>query len=105
MTLSVALNRDLSVFISSKDFGQEVVFTRVNNTTLTVNAVADFEHLMMNEGSNDISGYQPVLNCKTSDILNIEPDDFVKINNKNYRIIDVQPDGTGMSKVILRIIE
>ena len=104
MSLSVALNKDLSVFVNPNDFGQSVTFTRSNNTTLTVNGVADFEHLMINEASNDVSGYQPVLNCKTTDILSIEPDDSVEINNKNYRIIDIQPDGTGMSKIILRIV-
>lgn len=104
MTLSVALSKDLRIFVNPKDFGQEVIFTRVNNTTLTVNGVADFEHLMMSEGSNNVSGYQPVLNCKTQDIISIEVDDLVQINNKNYRIIDIQSDGTGMSKIILRII-
>lgn len=104
MTLSSALNKDLSVFVNPNDFGQSVTFTRSNNTTLTVNGVADFEHLMMNEGSNDVSGYQPVLMCKTQDILSVEADNFVEIDNKNYRIIDIQSDGTGMSKIILRIV-
>lgn len=52
----------------------------------------------------DVSTHAPVLTVKTSDIENLEliVGDTLEIDLQAYVIVDFQPDGTGITKMVLQ---
>ena len=44
---------------------------------------------------------QPAATCASSDVADVEQDDSITVDGREYRIIGVQPDGTGVT--VLRL--
>lgn len=45
---------------------------------------------------------QPFLTCRTSDLSELQKDSTVEIGSESYRVRRHEPDGTGMSRVLLK---
>jgi len=95
------INNDNAVFMN--DFTQSMVIVMVNSEVINLKGIFDAEHTIFNEADANVSGYAPVVTCKTADINNVQEDDMITINGSHYRIIDRQDDGTGMTKLMLRV--
>ncbi len=54
-------------------------------------------------GDVDIESTQPTLTARTIDIEAIFKDTALQIGNDAYRFVKHEPDGTGMSRVMLRL--
>lgn len=56
------------------------------------------------EAEPGVEGRQPVLTCRTSDVgeLEIRKGSHVTIGAEVYRVQRHEPDGTGMSRLVLR---
>ena len=50
---------------------------------------------------NGIEGVRPVFTCAASEVLNLGHEKTIKINDITYKVAGVQPDGTGLSSLIL----
>jgi hypothetical protein len=68
---------------------------------------AIFDHEYIDVGSDEprIESTQPVLTCRTSDVgrLLINKDTLLEIEAGDYQVRRHEPDGTGMSRLILRL--
>ena len=50
----------------------------------------------------DVDGTQPVVTCRSSDVSGIDTDDTITIDSVAYNIVNIQPDGTGVTILILQ---
>lgn len=95
----MALEIDNSIFLS--DFGQDAVFTLQSGNQITVQAIFDNSFYNAQIGEIDLETTLPRLTCVESDILEVKDKDTVLVNGKNYKVLRIQPDGTGMAVVVL----
>lgn len=51
--------------------------------------------------SNDISGFGPVVTCLSEDVKGLSRGDLIKHGTDKYKFILEEPDGTGVSRLIL----
>ena len=52
--------------------------------------------------SVDVTGFQPMVHCRTQDITGIDTDDTIAVGGVTYNIIEIQDDGTGVTVLILQ---
>lgn len=93
------LRENLNVFV--RKFGQPVTFELADSSERTITAIFDDAFFDSNVGETVLDTTQPRLTCRTSDLLNIPLETTVSVNGKTYSVVKFQPDGTGMSIVIL----
>lgn len=93
-------NDDNDIFI--EEFGQNVVFTLSDNTSLPIKGIFDNPAAENSMSELSIVITQPQLTCKTSDIANVKKGNTVVINSKTYSVSQKPiDDGTGMSLILL----
>ena len=92
MTLREDMLADLATFVSPDEFGTAAVIG-----TATVHGLFDRRYVE----SNDTAGYKPVFMCAESDVSDIEQGDAVTIASVGYTVASVEPDGTGMVRLVL----
>lgn len=90
----VESDADRAVFLNSDEFA----------VTATING-ADIDGILDDEftESNGFAGSRPTLLCRTKDIEDnsIEEDQTAVIEGISYTVREIQPDGTGMSLIVL----
>jgi hypothetical protein len=74
------------------DFGQTV---SIDGSDVT--AIYDEDYVE----SLDIAGTRPLLYCRTSDVESAGHGDSVEVDGIDYTVAKVQPDGTGLTVLIL----
>lgn len=102
---------DLSIFF--EDFGIDVVFTRaaapVATAKLILNApaseIAVYDRSFYDEKFYEAraTGAKIELHGIATELLSVEQNDTATINGFDYRVFDIQPDGTGLMDVVLSI--
>ena len=50
---------------------------------------------------NGIEGVRPVFTCAVSDVVDLSFEKTIKINDTTYKVAGVQPDGTGLTNLVL----
>ena len=108
MTFKDCLNIDLDVFINSKEFAIPFTYNSPKNSIVSKSIDGIFtDAFEVDDPNTDISvqSLAPVIQVKTKDIPNnkIRPGDWVTINSIEYFIKDDQPDGTGITNLILKV--
>jgi len=76
---------------------------KLANETMTINA-ADVDGILTNEfvTVDFVESKKPVFSCQSSEIVGIaHGDDVVASDSTAYKVRGIQPDGTGMTKLIL----
>lgn len=93
----MAFVEDFEIFFA--DFG--VVAAPAAGEPITV--IFDRAHVEAMGG--DISGTQPVALAVSADVSSFEPRSTqLTIEGITYTVIDIQPDGTGMSQLVLEAV-
>ncbi len=98
MTLSARLTSDIkTVFMNADQFA--TAFTNAR-TTLTINVIFDNEFSLIIE---DVETTTPAITAADSDCIGVIHGDIFTNNTTTtaYNVISVQPDGTGMTTIIL----
>lgn len=49
-----------------------------------------------------VEGRQPYLTCRTSDLVDVQKDQQVEVGTEQYRVKRLEPDGAGITRVLLR---
>ena len=88
---------DLSVFFDPDATGDQLIHQRLGRI---FNGVLDRDYIE----SNDISGFAPVITCATADSEGFERGDVIERGAERYRYIYAEPDGTGVSRLILESV-
>ncbi len=88
----MAWSEDFSVFFDDLDTVDATIGAG------TVTGYLDDEYVEV----DNMTGVMPVFTCATDDVLSVGQDDSVVASGTNYAVITNEPDGTGISKLILR---
>lgn len=68
-------------------------------TTITV--IARAEGLAVDPYTGEVDNNVPVAIIKTSEVTGAKPEDKINFGSVNYRVVEVMPDGTGITKLTL----
>ena len=96
MTFKNDLTNDLDIFLDDDEFAVDVIFNSV-----TIQGIFDNEFIEAVEGEMGIETTVPQCQFKTSDVSTAVHGDTMIINSIDYNIIGIQPDGTGMTLILL----
>lgn len=92
---------DRAIFLSVDDFGVSAIFTH-NRVASTISGIFDNDFVEVDAGGGvPFAMQQPRFLARTSDVSTAVEDDTLVISNATYKIKVVQPDGTGMTNLIL----
>jgi len=84
---------DLGIFFAADEFA-----TNATIGAATIQGILDDEYIE----DLDIAGTRPVLICRTSDVTAVAQGTVVTINETAYTVVDIRPDGTGVTRLILQ---
>lgn len=87
---------DLSVFFHASEFASAATLAGVS-----VRGVFDNGYLQGDVGGNGMAGAQPMFTLATSDVPTSPVGASLVVNATSYRIAAHEPDGTGVSMLML----
>lgn len=96
MTFKDDLTNDLDVFLNSDEFAVDVTYNAA-----TIQGIFDAEFSSAVEGEVGIESTVPQVLVKTSDVPNVAHNETMTINSVVYSVIGIQPDGTGVTLILL----
>ena len=88
---------DLDSFFDPNDFGTTATYTPLNGTATSINGIYEARYY----SPLHMSGEKTLFMCKTSDTTSALNGTLV-INGTTYKIVEVEPDGTGVSLLHLQ---
>lgn len=65
-------------------------------------AIFDNGYLGISAADIDVEERGPRLTCRTSDVIALRKDAALEVCNATYRLARAEPDGTGMTVLVLR---
>lgn len=96
-TTRLTLLTDLSSFTDPNEFGVTVLIDG-----LPVNGVFDHAHVLVPGGAVGVSSVSPIVQVSDADITNVVFDSDLVWGARQYKVVDIQPDGTGMTMLVLK---
>lgn len=96
MSLKTDLISDLDEFLNNEEFAVEMTIG-----SNTIYGIFDDEYNAVDLQTGQIAQTEPQIIVKTSDVSGISLDTEVSINGTTYKIKEIQPDGTGLTTLIL----
>lgn len=94
----MAFTEDLDRFFGLRGSSFAVTATIDGNS---VTGIFDHEFVTIEDGLAQVEAEKPVFTCATSDVSAIDHGDTCTVNGTNYLVVSNQPDGTGVSKLLL----
>lgn len=94
---------DWDVFLSPADFGETVFWETQDGEFAELDGIFENarEVVLPGEGGG-VSAMMPVLVVAESAVPeSAAQDDDLEIRGRNYRVADIQPDGSGLSRIVL----
>ncbi len=89
---------DLDVFMDSEaGFARDVVL----NGTQTIKAIFDEHVPVVNDYTGEAESELSTLVAKTSDLVGVKPHDTVTVGLVTYEVMEIRPDGTGLTTLTL----
>ena len=85
---------DLSVFTDTDDFAVTAI---VDGSS--VDGILGNEFVLV----DFVESRKPVFDCATAEIVGVAHGDTVTVGGGTYKVRGIQPDGTGMTKLILEL--
>jgi hypothetical protein len=96
MTFKDDLTNDLDIFLDDDEFAVDVILNSV-----TIQGIFDNEFITALEDDIGIETTSPQAQFKTTDVSSVVHGDIMTIDSVDYNIIGIQPDGTGMTLIVL----
>lgn len=87
-------SEDLTPFFDDEFAGDQLV---IQKTGAIFNGIFDRDYI----DTNEIQGFAPVITCATVDASGLQRGDVIERGKELYKFIYEEPDGTGVSRLIL----
>lgn len=101
----MAFTEDLSVFFDDDDFATSVSIMQVDGAgTLSVSGIWDDAYNEAPLGLAGMATSGPRLTCAAADVRGVDVDDVLTKDGTQYRISELQPDGTGVMVLTLKLL-
>jgi hypothetical protein len=92
---------DLAGFFDTDAHGTQATIT-INGSSSTINVIFNKEYFAIDPGLGvDVESTQPVVTGQSSDMTNVDNEDSITIDSVSYNIVSVQPDGSGVTSLVL----
>lgn len=88
---------NLDVFVNPDDFGVPVVIDLQDGGTRELVGIFDDPFLNAQLGEYEPDTSQPRVTAKTSDLAGVRRGDIATVHGREYDVMAVEPDGTGMA--------
>lgn len=84
--------------------GDEATYTPQGGSAKTVTGVFDNSYFAY-EGNQgvEINASQPRFYCQSSDVTGVQFGDALIVRGNSYKVVDVQPDGQGLTMLALEL--
>lgn len=93
---------DLDAFMDSEvGFAREVAVTGSTYGPLTVKGIFDERVPVVNDYTGEVENTLSAITVKTSDIPEVKPHDTVTVGLVTYEVLEIRPDGTGLTTLTL----
>ena len=94
----MAFTEDLTIFFDTDDHAIAGSYTATGASATTVNGI-------LHDAYVEVGGMESVrlvFECATSDVSGAKQDDALTAESNDYLVAEVQPDGTGVTVLILK---
>lgn len=98
----MAFSENYSHYFSTDDFAITASYTPDGGSAKTINGIFDNNYELIDTGEIGVSSTVPMFQCATSDLANASNLDQITINGTDYNVIEVMPDGTGVTMLRLQ---
>lgn len=100
--MAVESAADLAAFFDSDDFGVAATYTpngypHPSSKSRTVNGIFDREFAVV----GDVESFAPVFLCAGSDVSDVTHGASLRVEEDDYKVRGIEPDGTGMTRLVL----
>lgn len=92
---------DIDIFFATADFARLATYTPVVGAAKEIEIIFDAPFSMTSAQGIDYQSDVPVATCRTSDVQSVTEGDTLTIDAVVLKIVDVQPDGTGITRLTL----
>jgi hypothetical protein len=83
------------------DFGADCTYTPTGGVAKTIKTILQNEYYSVDAGSVAVEVNQPIAVIRTSDASGIAHQDTMVIDSITYKVVNIRPDGAGMTEVQL----
>ena len=92
---------DLNAYFETDSHGSSATIT-IGGSASTINVIINKEYFAIDPGMGmEVEGFQPVATGRSSDMTNVAIGDTIAVQSVTYNIRSVQPDGTGITALVL----
>lgn len=88
---------NLAEFFQEQDFAGTAVW----NQTVSIPVILDREFIRLNIGNAGVESSEPAVLVQETDIAGVAHGDILRINEENYIVRGIQPDGHGLILLIM----
>tara|TARA_B110000438_G_scaffold206122_1_gene197798 strand:- start:359 stop:667 length:309 start_codon:yes stop_codon:yes gene_type:complete len=92
---------DLAGFFDTTAHGVSASIT-INGSSSTINVIFNKDYFAIDPGTGiDIESTSPIVTGASSDMTNVDNGDTISISSVTYNIVSVEPDGQGVTQLVL----
>lgn len=85
--------------------GQEVIWSPQGGGSIPITGIFEQPYFEVEgDGTVGVVSSQPKITCVSTDISGIATGDTITLQGKSYRVVVIQPDGTGVTDLILEAL-
>ncbi len=88
-------------FFDDQDFAVVATYTPQVGVEKQILGIFDNEYLAVAGGMVDVSGENARFTCAFADISDVKFGDSLSIDSIDYKIVGIEPDGTGVTTLVL----
>lgn len=102
MTLQSVIQNDIDNLLFT-DSAVDAVYTPQGGQAASIKVIFDnqYQTIELLDGGVGVESTSPSILCRTSDISGVKHGDTLVISGTTYYITGVQPDGTGITRLML----
>ncbi len=97
----MAFAENFAEFFNTSDFAVSATYTPTVGSPVIVEGIFDNEYFAVDLSEVSVSGSQPKFTYESSKISSPKLGDSMSISAINYKIVEIQPDGTGITTILL----
>ena len=91
----------VAVFFSNNPFIKTATYTPYGGSSKSVQIIFDAPYSLSSVDGITYTNANPSAVCKTSDVATVNDQATIVIDTTTYYVVDAQPDGTGITRLIL----
>lgn len=105
--MPVETAEDRAVFVSANDFGVTALYSQNHGPLLEIDGILDRQFLAVEAAEGAVTGAAVTFTCRSDDLTPLlygkaRQGDRLTIGDERWRVVEPQPDGTGMVVLVLQ---